>query len=725
MLEISPAVRVAEVPGIYGKNDYILFPDRENKDIYYAMAERPNFQADSDGNPNFNLTWYFGSGAEAGGICTLTVALPLPDLNDAEVKSKFVAALTTDSLIKKNAQLTLELCLAMDAGDTGKVAALKAKLGIRDEEAKNRKAVWVRGQGWEQFLPASERLDIRPMPFKSGTVTVQAFADADAYQKGSPEYSTGKLQTTPSLVNSNAAVVTFNLQEKGVNLFWHGLGGWAFDASSPRPAGYDEAKGSKSIIAVTYKVEFDGLLPAASATVTLSHEVMAKLNIEEQVKQGAWGTTYKEQKVTGKEYQKTINDATDIVLPAVASKEDKDNILKLLTDWAAKQMEEMVAVQLPAVKLEDLDINSVKQLSTVSRQSRTYNLTQALSVPKYPQAQLPKIDGIIRQGSSLKKFFQLINLNDKPYFNVDLTVRPPSIDYLKSRQVERFVVTQLSYCKEKLRNAEGKEVSTLEYLTDDKQQPPGRTLSGTFDKSITDKTLKYSYLVAYGDGTPSFHVDSIRQDGDENYLDLGGVDIGVLNVSLDGIDLPWDVISSARIDLRYGDWQTAVTVKRNDPPVRVVKPFGAAMDRQLSYQVTLNLTAGAPHVGEKTRVSLVRGNADITLRNPLGNSICNINFSLDSGVSKAQLRAEYSLNNGSASRVFNQLIQLDSTKADGATASWKVPAFSAYPSTFRVTKARVTVDGSSTDLKDLSGGDVAPVMQDTEITVLNDGLSSF
>ncbi|MGE8356708.1 MAG: hypothetical protein ACN6N0_09990, partial [Microvirgula sp.] len=252
-----------------------------------------------------------------------------------------------------------------------------------------------------------------------------------------------------------------------------------------------------------------------------------------------------------------------------------------------------------------------------------------------------------------------------------------------------------------------------------------RTLSGTFDKSITDKTLKYSYLVAYGDGTPSYHVDSIRQNGDENYLDLGGVDIGVLNVRLDGIDLPWDVISSARVDLRYGDWQTAVTVKRNDPPVRVVKPFGAAMDKKLSYQVTLNLTAGAPHVGEETQVALVRGNADITLRNPLGDSIYNISFGLDSGVSKAQLRAEYSLNSGGTSRIFNQLIQLDNARPDSATATWKVPAFSAYSSTFRVTKARVTVDGSSTDLKDLSGGDVSPVMQDTEITVLHDGLSSF
>ncbi|MGE8356727.1 MAG: hypothetical protein ACN6N0_10090, partial [Microvirgula sp.] len=205
MLKISPAVMVTGVPGIYGKNDFILFPDSEDKDLYYAMAERPNFEADSDGNPSFNLTWYFGSGTEAGGICTLTVALPLPDMGDPGVKGKFVAALTSDPPVKKNAQLTLELCQAMDSGDTARVAALKTKLGINDEEAKNRKAVWVRGQGWEQFLPASERLTVRPMPFKAGTVTVQAFADADAYQKGSPEYSTGKLQTTPSLVNSNAA----------------------------------------------------------------------------------------------------------------------------------------------------------------------------------------------------------------------------------------------------------------------------------------------------------------------------------------------------------------------------------------------------------------------------------------------------------------------------------------------------------------------------------------
>ena len=723
MLMISPAVMVTGVAGAYCPNDYILFPDSADKNLYYALAERPCFQVDGEGNPNFNLTWYFGSGTTAGGICTMTVALPVPDMNRQEVREKIAAALTKDATTIVVAQSTFDLCAAIDAGDAAKVAALKTKLGLDDAAANGKKAVWLKDHGWEQFLPAIESLDIRPIPFKSGTVTVQAFSNTNAYQQGSPEFSTGKLQTIPSLVNSNAAVVTFNLQELGANLFWHGLGGWAFDTNTPRPAGYDEAKGGSSIIAVTYKVEFDGLLPQASATVTLSREVMAKLKVEDQVRNGSWGRTYREQKVTGKEYNDAVNNATEIVLPAVATKDDKDNVQKLLTDWAAKQLEEMVASQMPAVKLEDLSLDGARQMSTISKQSRTYKLTQAVTVPKLPQSQLPKIDKIVKQGTSLKNFFQLINLNDKPYFNVDLTVSPPSTSYLKARQVERFVVTQLAYCADKLRGTDGKEVSTIEYVADGEQKPSA-TLSGTFQKSIADKSMEYSYLVAYKDGTPPYRASSIKQSGTDYYLDLSGLDIGVLSVTLNGIDLPWDVISSAKVDLKYGDWQQSAIIHKDDKPVMVVKPFGEAMTKPLTYRVTLTLTAGAPYVGEEIQVALVRGAADITLKNPLGDTIYNIGFDM-SGVTKAQLRVAYTMKSGGADRVFNQMIQLDSAKSETTQAAWKVPGFGAFPSSFRVLKARVTADGAPIDLQNLNGGVVDPVQQDTQITVMKDGISTF
>jgi hypothetical protein len=723
MLIISPAVTVSGVPGAFSKNDYVLFPDSENKNLYYALAERPTFQADSEGNPNFNLTWYFGSGVTPGAVCTLSVALPAPDMRNPEVNAIIASALTKDQATRKIAQSTFDLCKAMDEKDAAKASALRATLGFSEATADQKKAIFDKTRSWEQFLPAVGDLDVRPIPFKSGAVTVQAFADKDAYQDGTPAVTTGRLDVIPSYVNGNAAVVTFNLKELGANLFWHGFGGWRCDQATPRPPAYDEAKGGSSVIAVTYRVWFDGLLPSAKATVTLDREIVAKLDVVEEVRKGAWGGTYKKEKARGKAYDEAINNSTDIVLPAVASKEEQKQVQTLLTDWAAKQLEEMVASQLPAVKLDDLNIEGARKLATVSKQSRTYKLTQAVTLPKYPQAQLPKIDGIVKQDKLLRKFFQLINLNEKPYFDVDVTVAPPSVSYLKDRKVDRFVVTQIGYGNDRLRGDDNKEVSTLEFLTK-VEQPTPKTLRGTFDLN-TQKFLEYSYLVAYDDGTPPYRVTSVKQTGaDDKYLALSGVDIGVLSVTLSGIDLPWDVISSAKVDLKYGDWTKTIALK-NGESTKVVQPFGRTMTEALTYKLTMNPKVGAPHVGPETTAKLIRGDADITLQNTLGDVLYTIHFDLGDGVTKAQLRVEYRMKSSGPDRVFSQMIQLDASKPDVAAFDWKVPAFSSYPPSFRVTKARVTADGATKDLTDLSGSVLDPVDQDAVITVLADSISTF
>src|SRR5262249_26572251 len=151
--------------------------------------------------------------------------------------------------------------------------------------------------------------------------------------------------------------------------------------------------------------------------------------------------------------------------------------------------------------------------------------------------------------------------NDVPHTRVDLTVRPPNITYMKDRQVDRFVVTQLAFAGQKLLDSNGKEVASIEYPTTG-TQPVNQTLNGVFGRDTKDKAVQYSYLVAYNDGTPPFRVPAISQT-DNNYLDLGGVDIGVLSVSLDAVGLPWDVISSAKVDLRYGDWEKTIALKKD------------------------------------------------------------------------------------------------------------------------------------------------------------------
>ncbi|HST79832.1 MAG TPA: hypothetical protein VLN58_15210 [Verrucomicrobiae bacterium] len=722
MLKISPAVTVTGVPGSFKGtvNSYILFPDSEDKDMYYALAEQPTYLADSRGNPSFNLTWYFGSGIESAGICTMTVALPMPDTNNPEVLSKITAALTTDQSTRKTAQQTFDLCQAMAANDQEKVKALKASLGFDDATAAKRKSQFDPKLTWEQFLPAG-KINVRPIPFKSGSVTIQAFADANAYQQQQkPAFSTGSIQTTPSLFNSNAAVVTFNLKDLGANLFWHGLGGWQLDPNTKQPDGYDAAAGGSSVLTVAYQITFDGLLPEAKATVTLDQTIVAKLDMETVTKNGSWGRTYREEVVRGKEYNDAVNSATSIVLPAVASDSDKENVQKLLTDWAAKQLEDMAKSQLPGVNLGDLNPDNLRHVSEIKKQSRTYSLTQAVTLPKYPQAQLSKISGLAK-GDDLKQLFQLINLNDVPYVNVNVTVRPPSADYLKSRNIASFVISDIRYAGQKLLDENKKEVTLLEFATNG-SPVLSRTLSGTFGRNTPDRSLEYSYIVSYNDGTPAYHGATQKQS-DDNYLDLAGVSLGVLSVNLNAIDLPWDVISSAKVDLSYGSWSTTKTLT-NSGSTTVTQVFGKDLTGPLTYKITLVPTTGAPIVGDSVQVTLNNGNADITLKNPLGNMTNPISFNLDNGVVKAMLRANYKFNSNGPDRVFTRVISLDSTASPSVT--WTVPAQSDKSSSLEVTKATVWTSGTDkTDLKDLTGGKVDAVPQQLAITVSDSGLSNF
>ncbi len=687
MLKISPATTVTNVPGDFGKsNNYILYPDSDpEKDIYYALAEFPAFRAEPDGDPSFNLTWYFGSNQESGGICTMTVVLPLPDMSRDDVKAAICKALKRD--------------------------------------------------------PAKPPA-IKPIDFRSGSVIVQAFENEGAYQSAArgegqtPVVSTGRVTITPSLSNSNAAVVTFNLKKLGVNLFWHGLGGWKFTEAVD---GNDEQKGGASVIAVTYNIDFDGQLRDATAKVTLNKKVTAKLNME--VKQGAWGIKYTQ--ATGKSYDDIAKDAIEIELPVpeagkpAPSSGDKEKetttIKKLLTDWANEQLESMVKSQMPEVKLENLNPKDAQKIETLKDMSRTYKLTQAVSIPKHPQGQLPKIDGIAK--SNIEKFFRLINLNDTPDFNVDLTVAPPTAANLKAKGVERFVVTKLLYCNEKLsmKAQDGsKQVSTLEYVppagTNTSAAFESKTLTGTFYVKAK-RTLQYKYLVAYTDGTPSYESPAVTVDDADNYLDLNGVDLGVLSVKLNGADLPWDVISNAKVELEYGDWKKAVTLVKktgeNAPEVSVVKAFGEKMDKKLKYNLTLNLSAGPPIVGDPVEIALNKvGGAEITLKNLAGDRTNIITLELGDGVKRAQLRVEYTMTSAAGpKRVFTNTVTLDD---NAKKLNWTVPGYADAPSEFKVTKARVTLaDGKPIDLKDLGGGDIKDVQMSNIVTVEKDGLSTF
>lgn len=209
-----------------------------------------------------------------------------------------------------------------------------------------------------------------------------------------------------------------------------------------------------------------------------------------------------------------------------------------------------------------------------------------------------------------------------------------------------------------------------------------------------------------------------------NYLSLAGVDIGVLSVSLSAVDLPWDVVSSAKVDLTYGTWKHTVQLNRDGGDVLVAKPFGKPITDNLTYQVTLTLTAGAPVIGDAVQVTPVHGQAEVALKNPLGNMINPIEFRLDSAVTRAQLRAEYTFRNAGPDRIFSQLIQLDAAK-NGGTFTWNVPSQSEKGSAFKIIKAQVTTASGTSTIADPSGANKDPVDQQASITVFGDHVANF
>lgn len=720
MLKISPAVKVTGLAGTSAghaeryTNDYMLFPDSEDPNVYYALAENPIFLADGYSTPGVQLTWYFGSGVTSGAICTMAVTLPMPDVGNLGVKDRIVKSLREDKSTSRVAKATFELCQAMDAGDSARVALLKQELGLSDRMAESRKAAWNRWSAWEQFLPSNERLQIHPVPFKPGKLTIKAFANKDACEVGKAQFARS-FEATPSLLNNHAALVTFNLSDLDANLFWHALGGWQPDSSSSKPVAFDQACGESGVVSVIYQVAFDGTLPDAKTTVTLNQTVLSRLAIESKAAGANWGA---KDVMYSKQYIDAINSATEVVLPAAASREDRDSVQKVLTGWAADQLEEMVKSQFPQGSPGELGEEGGHRIQALQQQSRTYKLNQGITLSRRSQALLSQADGIVN-ATVLGKVFQLVDLNDVSSLNVGVTVRPPDFGFLKARHVDRFIVTQLNYADQSLLDAHGNKVAILEYSTTAMQQA-STSFKGILDRNNRNPCVHYNYLVSYADGTPAFRHPE-RSQTDSNYLDLASVDIGVLSVSLNSIDLPWDVLGRAEVMLRYGDWEKVIWLPEDRTQLQVSHVFGQTMDKVLSYRLTLHTTSGMPISSELIALPLVRGQADITLRSPLGSRTSPIVFELDADVDKAQLRLEYVFRSAGPDRVFHQLVQLDRA-ANISSYEWNVPLSDARPSALRVLKARVN---GTTDLRDLSGGNIDSVTSKVHLTVHADRLDAF
>lgn len=698
MLKISPAITVKNVtrriPGsdhLTSVNSYILFPDDGDKNIYYAMAEMPTLWSGPDGLLKFNMTRFFGGSIDAGGICTLTVALPMPDMQDPAVNAQMVEAVTSDAATKERAKQLLALCEAMDGNKPEVAQELRKSLGLSEGDASKLLATWQRDAGVGQFIANGGALQIKPVPYRTGQVEVRAFSNKEAYDNEQDPAFTGVCRTTPSNFNDNAAIVTFNLSEVGAQLFWAALGG-------PRDSdAKDKDSGGSSVLSCTYTVTFDGMLPDASATVTLSQSKMANLIVEQRTEHGAWGSTKTYEVPRGQKYKEMAASSIEIVLPS-ADSGATGTVSKLLTDWAGKQLEDMVKSQLGPLDLNALSADNLRDIERVQDQTRVYHLSQALSIEKRPQALLQRVDAIV-PADKLGECFHTIDLNSKPYFDVDLTISPPSAERLKLLEVDRLVVTALTLSNQKLRDDKRKEVSVLEF-------PAGgdlrsSQLRGTFGKGSESAPLKYQYRVIYKDGTPAFATGG-EESG--NYFDLSGLDLGVLHAVLSAADLPWGVIDRASVALRQGDWlQEDIDLSSTSPfEVTVNKALGRPAAGELAYRLTLELTDGDTLETGWTPVESWSGTGRVRLKSPLGTGRTTVRVSLDDGVDKARVRLE-SVLRGAKGRSFEQEIELDRA-AGTQSVDWAVPTDSDSPGAIRVIEAEVTAGGTPTRLRLASAG---------------------
>ncbi len=486
MLSLCPRFIANNIPSSFGQeSNYTVFGDSDDPNLFYLLPEFPTFhQLDSKTpSPSFSMIWYYGSDKK-GGVCTFTVALPLPDTGNPKVRERLVAAIRQDTKATERAQGLFDMAKANAAGNNAEAEAKREYLGLTVDQAKNYYAQFKKDGDYTQFLPNDTSLKFQAVPYTNGKVTVKGFGGDDAFQKwqnsGADDAKFSQdYQATPSKLNNNTAVVSFDLTNLGVNLFWQALGGPDFsaDSSKVKATGFDSTL-APSVVAVQYTVEFEAMLPAAKAIVTLKQRTVARLLKETRTGMNTWGEEKSWQDVVGKQYQQYIDQSLEVKLPPFLNNEnDKKIIRETLDAWAQAQLVDMLKAQLPDVKLSDLGTSAsdpMQKIEAIQDQSRTYELSQSIKNTASPNGQLTRISDIVSK-DKLSAFFQLIDLNKVPYIDVTVIVEPPNARVFEDLSISSVVVTQINYASKPLRDKKTKE--NVSVLTFDAKNPTGRNSS--------------------------------------------------------------------------------------------------------------------------------------------------------------------------------------------------------------------------------------------------------
>ncbi|MEQ9481982.1 hypothetical protein [Coleofasciculus sp. F4-SAH-05] len=588
MLSLYVRKRV-EIEGSDGKTrSFTVFADTVESDKFYIIPESPNFALDLDtSQPKFNFIWYYSSNYENGGICTFTVALPIP--TEASEINQVAAQLQEDNLVIGRSHDLYKMVVAMNENETTTSKALREALGLTEAEAKAYQDKFQPDQDWQQFLPPST-INLLPLPIKGGKVSIRGFDNPNAYddwQNGDQSAAdfTGVYETTPSLLGDNRAVVSFNLNEFGANLFWHALGGPDF--SGDPPPGYEPIN---SIIAVTYEVDFEAMLPPAKVIVTLESETVAKLITEEHTDSDTWGNESERTEVIAREYEKKGLSSIEVKIPSVSYLGDNDdtsaheaNYLELLTQWGSEQLAEMVNNQLPDFNWDDLK-DGLKEEVVLYDETRVFQISIPVAFSVYPQDQLPTIGSIIGD-EPLEQYFQAINLDNRPYYDVTVTINPPA--NIEDLSIGTLAVSPTFAGKPLYQD--GQQVNTLVFDSNNKDQVE---LTGTFDvNSSAEKQFEYSCQVNYTNATPAYQFSGTQT---ENYnLSLvSGATLGVVYAELVGGQILWDIFNRGELKVKYASVEQQYFLNQDDYDVDVLLTLGEQVTPTIEYQLKLDFATG-------------------------------------------------------------------------------------------------------------------------------------
>jgi hypothetical protein len=204
--------------------------------------------------------------------------------------------------------------------------------------------------------------------------------------------------------------------------------------------------------------------------------------------------------------------------------------------------------------------------------------------------------------------------------------------------------------------------------------------------------------------------------GRESYVDLSSVDLGVLYATIDGNDLPWSILSNAKVELKYADWNDTFTVVKNQEQISVAHPIGKTIDQELQYRVTLNFVSGPKLEGEWKNAVTNGDEKKIRLEDPF-NGTKTVRFYLGDDVKKVQLRAlfTFSMPSDDQPRKVRSLIRLNSDDSE-PEEEWVLPIVE--NGKFSIIRARV--DGVN-----LTATEEMEFNDDIDVTVNADGLEIF